>query len=803
MPVSKRKHSKTKEEAEDTPTAVSLEAENSVTPASVSDNNNSSNNNTHDLILTSEKSRGVFECDYCHADISQLPRIRCAVCVDFDLCLDCFAGTQPHADVLGNPEALKKGYRVCESTRYPIFPSTKKIIGSINPPPVVTAVETQQKEEKSHPSSAEVEKTTSKESASEAGTSTEAKTSAISTTHEEGEDKMEVDDTSASQEPTTAINDDEDIYTLLPEEPSKIWTVEEDLRLLEGIRAHGLGNWIEISESVSGQGSVGKTPRRCQERYFDDFLGRYGHIVPPYTLLSEEDAGERSDSVEGTDEQSRVSKRSSALLRSPNANAGKGKRYKTIPTESIEGYDSIWPKPYIPPIGVEMGQEVGRDVSSKAEQIYVKTIAAIDKAEDIEKIRKEWAETRLRKPNGPTVLPPRPDDAVALPGSELAGFMPRREDFDVEWENDAEQAIADMEFVAGEPEEDRALKLQVLEIYNSKLDEREQRKRFILSRKLYDYRKIQSEHEKLPPDERDLVHRMRVFERFHTPEEHKTFVADLLKAKRLRKEIAKLQTYRRLGIRTMAEAEQFELDKQDRQARKNLQASKNSTDINNGKSDVLSSSESSTRNLAAESTSSSLWKTYRTGDRRIRKSINRGSSTELAEAKKAAPSKEEVAKPNAATSKDDPMEIDSESLAQKSESPQKATPTKESTPNRTEATGLISSDEQELCSKIDITSSQYIEIKKAIIFEALQSGLLDREGSAKRTLIQIDVERRGTVIDFLVRAGWISSKAGSNIRTLKPDVVAPPETPSSLKSHGAASSGLAQNINEMEDAAMA
>jgi hypothetical protein len=53
----------------------------------------SSSGNRYDLVLTSEKRRGVYECDYCHSDISQLPRVRCAVCPDFDLCLDCFATT--------------------------------------------------------------------------------------------------------------------------------------------------------------------------------------------------------------------------------------------------------------------------------------------------------------------------------------------------------------------------------------------------------------------------------------------------------------------------------------------------------------------------------------------------------------------------------------------------------------------------------------------------------------------------------------------------------------------------------------
>ena len=45
------------------------------------------------IVLTSEKRRGVYECDYCHSDISQQPRVRCAVCSDFDLCLDSDLGT--------------------------------------------------------------------------------------------------------------------------------------------------------------------------------------------------------------------------------------------------------------------------------------------------------------------------------------------------------------------------------------------------------------------------------------------------------------------------------------------------------------------------------------------------------------------------------------------------------------------------------------------------------------------------------------------------------------------------------------
>ena len=54
------------------------------------------------LILVSDKRRGVYECDYCRRDISQVPRIRCAVCPDFDSCLECFPTSIPAPKADGN-----------------------------------------------------------------------------------------------------------------------------------------------------------------------------------------------------------------------------------------------------------------------------------------------------------------------------------------------------------------------------------------------------------------------------------------------------------------------------------------------------------------------------------------------------------------------------------------------------------------------------------------------------------------------------------------------------------------------------
>lgn len=48
---------------------------------------------------------------------------------------------------------------------------------------------------------------------------------------------------------------------------------------------------------------------------------------------------------------------------------------------------------------------------------------------------------------------------------ELSGYNPKRQEFDPEYDNDAEHLLADMEFKETDTEEERELKLRVLHIY--------------------------------------------------------------------------------------------------------------------------------------------------------------------------------------------------------------------------------------------------------------------------------------------------------------------------------------------------
>ncbi|KAL7562653.1 hypothetical protein ACA910_006345 [Epithemia clementina (nom. ined.)] len=823
----------------------------------------------NDIILASSKRRGAYECDYCHGDISQLPRIRCAVCEDFDLCLDCFTsklGNQAPAassSLSSSPvkrhNPSKHGYRVCDSTRFPIFPtarqwSTKAFAQSVatqfppsagsstpNPNNHTSSADSFSTPHKNLSNNAEDDASDPYADTKESGGVTSlhdgAKPTDENTVFEDDDEVMESAVESTKKESRTLTSAEFSSSTLAAgggggysfraDDPKMYWTVEEDLRLLEGIQNHGIGNWIEIAETVSGQG---KTPKRCMERYLDDYLGRYGHILPMYTLIPYEDpielggfseennnaGGNNTDqtgsntadesntestregaavdnnsviavigsikstpvhastsadaTLSGLDDLPRASKRRATHFRSPAGAASSNcastlasrKKYKVVLTESIEGYQAIWPNAYCPSTRshVVPGSEVSRDQMYKAEQAYIKAISSVQTKAEVDAIHKEWSETKLNKPLGPSVLPPRPEDVMTMPGAELAGFMPRREDFDIEWENDAEEAIGDMEFLPGDSEEDKQLKLKVLAIYNSKLDKREARKKFIITRQLWDYQRLHQDFEKLPRDERDLVLRMRLFERFHTPQEHKIFLDDILKAKRLRKEIAKLQMYRRLGIRTLVEAEKYELDKARRQFHKTASAASGSQNNNNNdgskKNDDSGKPEDSTA-------STSLWRQYRTSERRVRKSVNRGVSFESAGSASASEPRiitndlRDIESAQGGKSAD--PTVDSSNSKQGRQSNNK---------NNNNAVSNLSPQEAELCENVGLTHDQYRDIKKVLIQESLEAGLLDKEssGSSRRSLIKMDLVRRENLIEFFIRAGWVSTRLSHIARSL-------------------------------------
>jgi len=64
----------------------------------------------------SEPKRAMFHCHYCSKDISAVVRIKCAVCADCTLCVECFSvGVEPH------PHEASHAYHVIDDLSFPLF----------------------------------------------------------------------------------------------------------------------------------------------------------------------------------------------------------------------------------------------------------------------------------------------------------------------------------------------------------------------------------------------------------------------------------------------------------------------------------------------------------------------------------------------------------------------------------------------------------------------------------------------------------------------------------------------------------
>jgi hypothetical protein len=189
------------------------------------------------------------------------------------------------------------------------------------------------------------------------------------------------------------------------------WTADEELLLLEGLENLGFERWDAVAEHIGS-----KTSEQCRAHYTLCFLDGSAQAPLPDT--------ERL--VPREDEQKAV--REAQERRSKN---NKGRRGR---------------------VRVRAG---GRACGRKGRGAWTAT----DRSGWPRAVTKEMAASRLAN-----------DEVRSV---NTAGYHAKREDFEEEWDNDADKNVGSMEFLHTDSKDDVELKLQVLEIYNHKLDERE------------------------------------------------------------------------------------------------------------------------------------------------------------------------------------------------------------------------------------------------------------------------------------------------------------------------------------------
>ena len=141
--------------------------------------------------------------------------------------------------------------------------------------------------------------------------------------------------------------------------------------------------------------------------------------------------------------------------------------------------------------------------------------------------------------------------------NEVLGYLPKRGDFEQEYDMDAELLLADMEFFDDDTPENIELKNNVIELYNARLDERIRRKKFVIERGLLDLKKIQKSERKKSKEEREIINQMKIFARFNTEEQHQKLVNTLLKERLLKEVIEQLRFFKSKGLTTLDQIEKF------------------------------------------------------------------------------------------------------------------------------------------------------------------------------------------------------------------------------------------------------
>ncbi|CEP19462.1 hypothetical protein [Parasitella parasitica] len=369
---------------------------------------------------------------------------------------------------------------------------------------------------------------------------------------------------------------------------------------------------------------------------------------------------------------------------------------------------------------------------------------------------RERKRQRLQQSRGMTPRKPmasHPNNAKPITSGpsfhEIQGYMPRRFEFETEYENEAEQFVKDMVFNDDDTEEEVDLKVMVLDIYNSRLDRRMERKNLIFERRWLDFKRMQAIERKRQKEERDIYNKTRVFCRLQTEADYDMFVKGLVKEQQLRDRITTLQEWRQAGLTTIKQGEQYEREKQNR-----LAQLKTFVSLSSERNGASGSAQRNTYRAQMASLATSNGAHYYR-DRPTQTAPTPALSTATSAA------------PSGGRKPANPLNI-----------------------RDADGVHLLTEEEQVLCSTLRIMPRPYLVIKDTILKEYARLGYMKRRQC--RSLIKIDVNKTSRIYDFFVESGWIKAFKDPATTAAQTPTTLPPPPPANIQSFDLATSEAPQ-----------
>ena len=517
------------------------------------------------------------------------------------------------------------------------------------------------------------------------------------------------------------------------------WGADEELILLDGIEQYGFGNWNDIADMIGN----GKNKQKVEQHYNECYIySKSGVEYMPDTINTLDQPGVvyQRNIVPLSDSEIKYR----ASLQQQNTYNQFATQAKQNTMQSIDNHtNTLNPSPSpspTPPIttttqhsttsnktptpqalnaaGFAVPQTITNSTTtdSLSSQLNTNTTSLATKR----RLSKHQSNNRLSGARGSGLVGSQNVKPKSRGKGLLVGWQEKRGDFDTEYENNAELIIADMEFSANDSTRDRMIKLDVLSVYNSILDERAERKRFILERGLLERR--ERKRSKL---ERDVYNAYRPFARFHSAEQHEIFVQGILKEQMIRQRIQQLQHYRVMGITTLAEAEMYEVEKRKRDTAINMKYQAKNTFDSTGTN--KRSNTGSKRNMMNT-------------DNDPQQSNTQQSTSNKSTLHEAARS---MRQHSAGDSTLDDVEYDCSTM---------------------EGARELKSTEIELCNLLHLEPKHYLQIKDKICME-LHNRDLYKQGTGNK-LIRVEINKQSNVLDFMIDAGWINTQHTFNGETV-------------------------------------
>ena len=366
--------------------------------------------------------------------------------------------------------------------------------------------------------------------------------------------------------------------------------------------------------------------------------------------------------------------------------------------------------------------------------------------EDFQARKKRRIEDRKEAAkNAPPAQPKKKPTASVPACHEVQGYMPGRLEFETEYANEAEEAVQLMQFDpgdgvnprTGELEPEMELKMTVMDIYNSRLTQRAERKKVIFEHTLLEYRKNAALDKKRTKEERDLLNKAKPFARMMNHDDFEDFCKGLIEELNLRQAVAQLQDWRQMKIGDLRSGEKYEQDKVQRlqkaQPMGSLDRERYASNQRQKPAPIIETPSGAaalvapdlpirlTQNGAENTPGQSPGRS----DKILTNGHANGTLTPLSTKQKF------VIQPLSGVS---PLSFSQENASD---------------------LHLLTPEEIELCEKTRINPKPYLVMKEAIMKEALKGNGTLKKKQAKE-ICRLEGQKGGRIYDFMVNAGWVA-----------------------------------------------